>query len=191
MSMWRDKKTQPTEPHDVQRTAPPPPPPPSPRQETSMNEMTSKLSSTASGTPRQTVLGPSVVLKGEITADEDLLIEGQFEGTISLEQHCLTVGANGQVKAEIRARQAVILGTLTGKVAAREKVEIRRSGHLVGDLATGAVAIEEGAYFKGSIEILRDEAKESPKVASAPRPSGEAKESPKGASAPRPSGTSG
>jgi cytoskeletal protein CcmA (bactofilin family) len=59
----------------------------------------------------------------------------------------------------------------------------------VGDLATGAVAIEEGAYFKGSIEILRDEAKESPKVASAPRPSGEVKESPRGASAPRPSGT--
>ena len=131
-----------------------------------MNEMTSRSSNPASGTPRQTVLGPSVVLKGELTADEDLLIEGQFEGTLSLEQHCLTVGANGQVKAEIKARQAVILGTLTGKVAAREKVEIRRSGHLVGDLATGAVAIEEGAYFKGSIEILRDEPKESPRGAS-------------------------
>ena len=106
----------------------------------------------------------AVVLKGGLSADEDLLIEGQFEGTLSLEQHCLTVGANGQVKAEIRARQAVILGTLTGKVVAREKVEIRRSGHLVGDLATGAVAIEEGAYFKGSIEILRDEPKESPEA---------------------------
>jgi cytoskeletal protein CcmA (bactofilin family) len=128
-----------------------------------MSEMTSKLSSTASGTPRQTVLGQTVVLKGDLSANEDLLIEGQFEGTISLEQHCLTVGANGHVKAEIKARQAVILGTLTGKVAAREKVEIRRSGHLVGDLTTGAVAIEEGAYFKGSIEILRDEAKESPR----------------------------
>jgi len=167
MSMWRDKKTRPTEPLDVQRPASPPPPPPSPRQETPMNETTSRLSSTASGTPRQTVLGQTVVLKGELSADEDLLIEGQFEGTISLEQHCLTVGANGHVKAEVRARQAVILGSLTGKVAAREKVEIRRSGHLVGDLTTGAVAIEEGAYFKGSIEILRDEAKEGPRGASA------------------------
>jgi len=166
MSMWRDKKTRPTDPPDVQHSVPSAPLPPFPRQETPMNEMTSKLSSTASGTPRQTVLGPSVVLKGELSADEDLLIEGQFEGTLSLDQHCLTVGANGQVKAEIKARQAVILGTLTGKVSAREKVEIRRSGHLVGDLATGAVAIEEGAYFKGSIEILRDEAKESPRVAS-------------------------
>jgi cytoskeletal protein CcmA (bactofilin family) len=131
-----------------------------------MNEMTSRSSSPASGTTRQTVLGQTVVLKGELSADEDLLIEGQFEGTLSLEQHCLTVGATGQVKAEIKARQAVILGTLTGKVAAKEKVEIRRSGHLVGDLATGAVAIEEGAYFKGSIEILRDEPKESPRGAS-------------------------
>ena len=132
-----------------------------------MNEMNSRLSSTPSGASRQTVLGQTVVLKGELTADEDLLIEGQFEGTISIEQHCVTVGANGQVKAEIRARQAVILGTLTGKVAAKEKVEIRRSGHLVGDLTTGSVAIEEGAYFKGSIEILREEAKESSRGASA------------------------
>jgi cytoskeletal protein CcmA (bactofilin family) len=122
-----------------------------------MNEMTARSTTPTSAASRQTVLGPTVVLKGEISADEDLLIEGQFEGTISLEQHCLTVGANGQVKAEIHARQAVILGTLTGKVLAREKVEIRRSGHLVGDLTTGAVAIEEGAYFKGSIEILREE----------------------------------
>ena len=156
--MWREKKIRPAEPLDVERAAPPPPP--SPRQETPMNEITSRLSSTAAGTSRQTVLGQTVVLKGDLSAEEDLLIEGQFEGTIALEQHCVTVGASGQVKAEIRARQAVILGTLTGKVAAREKVEIRRSGHLVGDLTTGAVAIEEGAYFKGSIEILREEAQQ-------------------------------
>jgi len=155
--MWREKKIRPAEPLDVERAAPPPPPP---RQEMTMNEMTARTASTTSNTPRQTVLGQTVVLRGELSADEDLLIEGQFEGTISLEQHCVTVGANGQVKAEIRARQAVILGTLTGKVAAREKVEIRRSGHLVGDLSTGAVAIEEGAYFKGSIEILREEAQQ-------------------------------
>ena len=132
-----------------------------------MNETTSKVASTTPTSQRHTVLGPTVVLRGELSADEDLLIEGQFEGSLSLEQHCLTVGANGQVKAEIRARQAVILGTLTGKVLAREKVEIRRSGHLVGDLTTGAVAIEEGAYFKGSIEILRDDA---PEVSRSTRP---------------------
>jgi cytoskeletal protein CcmA (bactofilin family) len=89
-----------------------------------------------------------------------LLIEGQFEGTISLEDHCLTVGADGQVKAEIRARQVVILGSVSGNVVAREKIEIRRTGHVVGDLLAGAVAIEEGAFFKGSIDILHEEAQE-------------------------------
>jgi len=122
-----------------------------------MNETIARTPNTTPSGSRQTVLGQTVVLKGELSANEDLLIEGQFEGTIALEQHCVTVGANGQVKAEIRARQAVILGTVSGKVAAKEKVEIRRSGHLVGDLTTGAVAIEEGAYFKGSIEIVRED----------------------------------
>jgi len=165
MSMWREKKTRPAEPLEAEHEPPPPPP----RQETTMNEMTARSASPTSAASRQTVLGQTVVLKGEISADEDLLIEGQFEGTISLEQHIVTVGANGQVKAEIKARQAVILGTLTGKVVAREKVEIRRSGHLVGDLTTGAVAIEEGAYFKGSIEILREETQEGSRGASPQR----------------------
>jgi cytoskeletal protein CcmA (bactofilin family) len=123
-----------------------------------MNETTAKVSSTTPPSQRQSVLGRAVVLKGELSASEDLLIEGQFEGTISLEEHCLTVGADGQVKAEVRARQVVILGTITGKVVAREKVEIRCSGHLTGDLTAGAVAIEEGAYFNGNIDIHREEA---------------------------------
>jgi cytoskeletal protein CcmA (bactofilin family) len=174
--MWREKKTRPAEPLEVEHAAPPLPP----QQETIMNEMTARSTSPTSTASRQTVLGQTVVLKGELTADEDLLVEGQFEGTLSLEQHCLTVGANGQVKAEIHARQAVILGTLTGKVTAREKVEIRRSGHLVGDLTTGAVAIEEGAYFKGSIEILREEAKQGPRSASLQSASGKADKVPPG-----------
>ena len=168
--MWREKKTRPAESLEVEHAAPPPPS----QQDANMNEMTARSTSPTSTASRQTVLGQTVVLKGELTADEDLLVEGQFEGTLSLEQHCLTVGANGQVKAEIRARQAVILGTLTGKVTAREKVEIRRSGHLVGDLTTGAVAIEEGAYFKGSIEILREEAKQVPRSAPLQSASGKA-----------------
>jgi cytoskeletal protein CcmA (bactofilin family) len=102
-------------------------------------------------------LGRTVVAQGQLSAGEDLLIEGKFEGNISLDDHCLTVGAEGHVKAEIRARQVVILGSVTGNVAAREKIEIRRSGHVVGDLLAASVAIEEGAYFKGSIDIARDE----------------------------------
>jgi cytoskeletal protein CcmA (bactofilin family) len=132
-----------------------------------MNETTAKAPSTAPTSQHQTVLGQTVVMKGELSANEDLLIEGQFEGTISLEDHCLTVGADGQVKAEIRARQVVILGSVSGNIAAREKAEIRRSGHVVGDLKAGAVAIEEGAFFKGSIDILREEAQEGSRSTSA------------------------
>ena len=111
-----------------------------------------------------TVLGRSVVLRGELSGSEDLLIEGQFDGTISLKDHCLTVGTNGQVKAEIQARHVVIHGTVNGNITAREKVEIRKTGRVQGDLNAAGVAIEDGAYFKGSIEIQRDETPESPKV---------------------------
>jgi len=154
--MWREKKTGSAVPLNVEPAAQPPPP----RMEMPMNETTAKVPSTTPTSQYQTVLGRAVALKGELSANEDLLIEGQFEGTISLEEHCLTVGADAQVKAEVRARQVVILGTITGKVVAREKVEIRRSGHLIGDLTAGAIAIEEGASFKGSIDIPREEAQE-------------------------------
>ena len=97
-------------------------------------------------------------MRGQFSGDEDLTIEGQFEGTISLADHCLTVGPEGQVKAETHARHAIIMGTLNGNISARDKIEIRRSGHVVGDLIAASVAIEEGAYFKGSIEIRREEA---------------------------------
>ena len=108
-----------------------------------------------------TLLGRTAVVQGQFSAGEDLLIEGQFEGNIHLEDHCLTVGTEGRVKAEIRARQVVILGSVTGNVAAREKIEIRRTGHVVGDLIGATVAIEEGAYFKGSIDIARDDGSEA------------------------------
>lgn len=156
--MWWEKKTRPVVPLDLEPAAPPPPPP---RMETPMNETTAKVPNMTPASQHQTILGKTVVLRGELSANEDLLIEGQFEGTISLEDHCLTVGADGQVKAEVRARQVVILGSVSGNVMAREKVEIRRSGHMVGDLKAGAVAIEEGAYFKGSIDILREESREA------------------------------
>jgi len=97
-----------------------------------------------------------VVLRGELTATEDLLVEGQFDGTIKVDDHSLTVGPEAQVKAEIRARQVVVLGTVTGNVSAREKIEIRKTGSVKGDLVTAGIAIDDGAYFKGSIEIVSE-----------------------------------
>ncbi len=122
-----------------------------------MSEPTPKSTYPSAAGNQRTSIGRTVVAQGQITAGEDLLIEGQFEGTISLNDHCLTVGAEGRVKAEIRARQVVVQGSVTGNIVAREKVDIRRTGHLVGDLVAATVAIEEGAYFKGSIDIARDE----------------------------------
>jgi len=150
-------------------------PPAPPEVETSMSEPTPKLTnpapkstnSSVAGSP-QTLLGRTVVVQGQLSAGEDLLIEGQFEGTINLDEYCLTVGTEGHVKAETRARQVVILGSVTGNVAAREKIEIRRTGHVVGDLVAATVAIEEGAYFKGSIDIARDDATEAARDVAAP-----------------------
>lgn len=125
--------------------------------ENPMSELTSKTSVLVPTNHRQTMLGSSVVLKGELSGDEDLTIDGQFDGTINLKDNCLTIGQQGQVKADINARQVIISGKLSGKVNARDKVEIHKTGNVVGDLTTMGVAIEEGAYFKGSIEILREE----------------------------------
>jgi cytoskeletal protein CcmA (bactofilin family) len=106
-----------------------------------------------------------MVVKGELSGKEDLTVEGQFEGTIDVPENTVTVGAQGQVKSEIRARHVVVHGSVSGKIAAREKIDIRRTGNVIGDLVAAGVAIEDGAYFKGSIEILREGKSES----SAPR----------------------
>lgn len=108
------------------------------------------------GGQASSTLGRSMSIKGELTAKEDLVIEGQFEGTIDVAEHTVTVGPQGQVKSEIRARQVVVHGSVNGKVSAREKIDIRRTGNVTGDLQAAGVAIEDGAYFKGSIEILRE-----------------------------------
>jgi cytoskeletal protein CcmA (bactofilin family) len=157
--MWWEKKTRPeAQPASLRPVEAPPAPP---EVETFMSEPTPKSTNpSAAGNPH-TLLGRTVVVQGQLSSGEDLLIEGQFEGNINLEDHCLTVGKEGHVKAEIRARQVVILGSVTGNLAAREKIEIRRTGHMVGDLIAATVAIEDGAYFKGGIDISRDDEQEA------------------------------
>lgn len=113
-----------------------------------------------SATRSQTILGQAVVVKGDLSGKEDLLIEGQCEGTLDFQDHCLTVGPQGQVKCEIHARQVVIHGTVNGKISAKDRVEIRKTGTVVGDIVSATVAIEDGAFFKGSIEIVREGSRE-------------------------------
>jgi len=126
------------------------------RMEKRMSDTTPRQTPANVGGQPASVLGRSIALKGELTGKEDLVVEGQFEGTIDVAEHTVTVGAQGQVKSEIRARHVVVHGSVTGKVTAREKIDIRRTGNVTGDLVSAGVAIEDGAYFKGSIEILRE-----------------------------------
>jgi cytoskeletal protein CcmA (bactofilin family) len=102
------------------------------------------------------VLGKALILRGELSGNEDLLIEGQFEGSINLQDHCLTIGSDAQIQADIQASRAIILGSVKGNVTAREKIEIRKTAHVLGDLIAGGILIEDGASVKGSIEITRD-----------------------------------
>ena len=116
-----------------------------------------KSSPAVSTNSNQTLLGRSVVLKGDLAGNEDLVISGQFEGTVNVQDHTLTVGPEGKVKAEIQAARVVIHGSVTGNISVRERIEIHKTGQVVGDLVAPGIAIEDGAYFKGSIEILREE----------------------------------
>ena len=115
----------------------------------------------------RTILGQAVVVKGDLSGKEDLLIEGQCEGTLDFPDHCLTIGPQGKVKSEIRARQVVIHGTVNGKISAGDRVEIRKTGTVVGDIVSATVAIEDGAFFKGSIEIVREGQPQALRAASA------------------------
>jgi cytoskeletal protein CcmA (bactofilin family) len=99
-----------------------------------------------------------MVVKGEIRGQEDLWIDGQLEGTIDLPGRRLTVGPNAKVRAKIRAREVEIQGLVEGDVEAAERIIIRRNARLTGDLKMAGVVIEDGAYFKGSIDITQGQA---------------------------------
>ena len=105
------------------------------------------------------LIGKSVVIKGELSGSEDLYLDGQVEGTIELRNHSLTVGPNGVVKANVTAKGVVVQGKLDGSINASERVELRQSAVVNGDLSTQRIAIEEGAFLKGKIDVLREAAK--------------------------------
>ena len=104
------------------------------------------------------MIGPSIKIKGEITGDEDLLIQGNVEGTVDLAQHEVTVGQTGQVSADIRAKTVRIDGTVAGDVNGSENVVITKSGNVQGNIVAPRVTLEDGAIFKGSIDMDPGEA---------------------------------
>jgi cytoskeletal protein CcmA (bactofilin family) len=112
-------------------------------------------------------IGKSVKVVGKIFAKEDLYVDGDVEGTIETIDNKITVGPNGRVQANIIAREVTILGQVQGNVETSDKVDLRKDAKLVGDITTSRISIEDGAMFKGSIDIRKPEVKASAPVAAA------------------------
>jgi cytoskeletal protein CcmA (bactofilin family) len=110
-------------------------------------------------------LGAGLRVKGDITGTEDLLIEGLVEGLIQLEGRKLTVGTKAKLTADINARDVVVYGYVKGNVRAKGRIEIKKDGSVIGNLTTAQIMIEDGADFKGSIEIDRGAPEEADKNA--------------------------
>jgi cytoskeletal protein CcmA (bactofilin family) len=100
-------------------------------------------------------LGKNVTVKGQIFAREDLTIDGEVEGTVECQEHRLTIGPNARVQAGLKAREIIIQGSIQGNVDASDKIDIKKEAKLVGDIKTSRIVIEDGAYFKGSIDISK------------------------------------
>jgi cytoskeletal protein CcmA (bactofilin family) len=109
----------------------------------------------AASTADQATIGKSLVIKGEVTGSESLYIDGRVEGSINLAGNRVTVGRNGVVSANINAREIVVLGKVRGNLTASDRVDIRSDGSLTGDVVAARISIEDGAFFKGGIDIRK------------------------------------
>jgi len=100
-------------------------------------------------------MGASLLIKGELTGSEDILIEGRVEGKIAFPGHLVTIGAQAKISAEVVAKAVIIQGTLTGNVTASERFEIRAGGSMAGDLVSPKVVMAEGSEFSGRVDMRR------------------------------------
>ena len=133
------------------------------------------MSSTPYRTPESdarntATIGKAVKIVGQIFTKEDLYVDGDVEGTIESNDSKVTIGPNGRVQAGIRAREVIILGQVQGNVETSDKVDIRKDAKLVGDITTSRISIEDGALFKGSIDIRKPEPKQSSAPAAPAQP---------------------
>lgn len=150
------------------------PPPPPPRETAAPQPREGAAQAAARPRPGVATIGTSMRIKGDIVAQEELYIDGEVEGSLAL-QHSLTVGPNGKVRADIKARELTILGSVRGNVEISGKLAIRGNGSLVGDVRTAGISIDDGAYFKGGIDIVRTEPAKNGKPASAAETAGAVK----------------
>ena len=151
--MWKptNQPTTPSaRPNEPERTPVPTPP------SASFNEPVAVAKPAVStATADQATIGKSLVIKGEVTGSESLYIDGRVEGSINLAGNRVTVGRNGVVSANINAREIVVLGKVRGNLTASDRVDIRSDGSLTGDVVAARISIEDGAFFKGGIDIRK------------------------------------
>ena len=152
--MWKptNQPTTPGRPGEPERPIIPTPSVPS---MTASEPVAPRPATTTTTTADQATIGKSLVIKGEVTGSESLYIDGRVEGSINLSGNRVTVGRNGVVAANINAREIVVLGKVRGNLTASDRVDIRSDGSLTGDVVAARISIEDGAYFKGGIDIRK------------------------------------
>jgi cytoskeletal protein CcmA (bactofilin family) len=158
--MWKPTN----QPTTSGRPAEPERPTPSTPVAPAMSEPTPAPRPVSTTTADQATIGKSLVIKGEVTGSESLYIDGRVEGSINLSGNRVTVGRNGVVAANINAREIVVLGKVRGNLTASDRVDIRSDGSLTGDVVAARISIEDGAYFKGGIDIRKAGQAGSPKA---------------------------
>lgn len=108
-------------------------------------------------TAEQATIGRSLVIKGEVSGSEPLYVDGRIEGTITLTDNRVTIGRNGTVAANVTAKEVVVMGKLSGNVTVTDRVDIRAEGSLTGDVVAHRLSIEDGAFFKGSVDLRKSD----------------------------------
>jgi len=161
--MWKPTQTGST-------NATPTPEPTRPANPTPTYENAPSRPAQAAPTGEQATIGKGLTIKGEINGSESLYIDGKVEGSVNLPGNRVTVGRNGQVAASITAREIVVLGKVRGNVTATDRVDIRAEGSLSGDVAAARISIEDGAFFKGGIDIRKPEPSKHQAAQAAPTP---------------------
>ena len=174
--MWSKRKEDELPPQQPQRPAGVPAPPThtveTPRREPQpMSSPSRTFEPETSARGGSAALGKNVTVKGQIFAREDLTIDGEVEGTVECQEHRLTIGPNARVQAGLKAREIIIHGSIQGNVDATDKIDIKKEAKLVGDIKTSRIVIEDGAYFKGSIDISKAVASSKPAQAPQSQPS--------------------
>ena len=154
--MWKPNQTGPNTPATPEPARPTPPAAaPTSFESGAARPSTGSVATPTATSGEQATIGKSLVVKGEVTGSESLYIDGKVEGSINLPGNRVTVGRNGQVAANILAREVVVLGKVRGNINASDRVDIRSEGSLTGDVAAARISIEDGAYFKGGIDIRK------------------------------------